>query len=119
MVPSLICAHKTDVLNEKNRNMISIKVNPFLVNANGERDHFGEETGTPEFYIILKVLHKYLGEENISISWDYTEFFYKIEVMDDKEIDYIQIIESINEPFSQFNKDYHKNDHLIFTTTKV
>ena len=94
--------------------MISIKVNPFLVSASGNYDHFGEETGTPEFYMVSDILNKHLGEENISVSWDYAEFFYKIEVMDDKGIDYIKIIESINEPFSSFNVVNHKNDHLIF-----
>ena len=94
--------------------MISIKVNPFLVSASGNYDHFGEETGTPEFYMVLDILNKHLGEGNISVSWDYAEFFYKIEAIEDKEIDYIKIIESINEPFSSFNVVNHKNDHLIF-----
>jgi len=91
-----------------------IKVNPTLVNANGNIDYFGEETGTPEFYIVSDILNKHLGKENISVSWDYTEFLYKIKVLQDKRIDYIQIIESINEPMSPFNIVYHENDHLNF-----
>lgn len=94
--------------------MLSIKVNPFLVYKNGKREHYGEETGTPEFYIVSDILYKHLGEDNILIFWDYTEFFYKIQVTGDKNIDYIKIIESINEPYSQFNDEYQDNEHLIF-----
>lgn len=92
----------------------SIKVNPKLVDPNGNVDYFGEETGTPEFYIVLDILNKYLGKENILVSWDYTMWFYKIQVEEEKYIDYIQIIESINEPMSPFKMVYHENDHLIF-----
>jgi len=37
----------------------SIKVNPKLVNPKGDLDSFGEETGTPEFYIVTDILYKH------------------------------------------------------------
>ena len=92
----------------------AIKVNPKLVNPKGDLDYFGEETGTPEFYIVLDILYKHLGKENISVSWDYNDFTYEIKVEKDKNIDYIKIIESIDESMSRFNMIYHENDHLIF-----
>ena len=97
----------------------SIKVNPKLVNPKGDLDSFGEETGTPEFYIVTDILYKHLGQENISVSWDYTEFIYKIKVEKNKNIDYIKIIKSINEPMSRFNIRSHENDHLIFDVVSV
>ncbi len=61
----------------------AIKVNPKLVNPKGDLDYFGEETGTPEFYIVSDILYKHLGKENISVSWDYNDFTYKIKVEKD------------------------------------
>ena len=70
-------------------------------------------------YIVSDVLQKYLGENNIYVSWDYNQFFFIITDIDegiDNTRDYIQIIESIYEPFNfppgifESNKD----DHLVF-----
>jgi hypothetical protein len=97
-----------------------IKVNPFSVNTRGEYDYFGDETGTPEYYMVLHTLEKHLGKENILVGWDYTEFFFEIEIIEDEgcycdnTIDYIQCIESIFEPFEPYNFVYMKNDNLVF-----
>jgi len=65
---------------------------------------------------MIILVTKHLGKENISVTWDYNEFFFKIEIIENKQSynDYIQIIGSINEPFALFNFVYHKNDHLTF-----
>lgn len=101
--------------------MTIIKINPFSVKPNGQYDYFGDEIGTPEWYMVLHTLEKHLGRENIWVSWDYTDFFFTIEFIDDEgyycddfESDYIQIIESIYESFEPFNFVYMKNDHLAF-----
>ena len=99
-----------------------IKVNPFTVKPNGEAYIFGDETGTPDFYVVADTLQKYLGEENIWVTWDYTEWYFVIEqsgVKDegcDNTFDYIQIIESIYESFDYDPGIYdeYKNDHLVF-----
>ena len=91
-----------------------IKVNPYSVNSGEEKKNYGEETGTPEYYLVLYTLEKYLGKENISVSWDYRYFFYEIKLIEEKEKDYIKIIESIKEPFSEYNVVSHKKSHLIF-----
>jgi len=96
-----------------------IKVNPFSVNIKGEYDYFADETGTPEFYMVLHTLEKHLGEENISVTWDYKEFFFNIKVIEggyyyDNIDECIQKIESIFEPFEPYNFVYMKNDFLVF-----
>ena len=98
---------------------MNIKVNPISVNTNGYEDYFGEETGTPEFYMVKHTLEKYLGEENIWVDWDYNEFFFIITDRCEDEgfdniYDYSQVIETIYEPFELFNFVYRKKDHLRF-----
>lgn len=99
--------------------MTSIKLNSYTMDPNGDTQYFGDETGTPEFYVVSDVLKKYLGENNINISWDYNQFFFIITNFDegiDNTYDYIQIIESIYESFIfppgifESNKD----DLLVF-----
>ena len=102
--------------------MTIIKVNAFTVNTNQEYDYFGDETGTSDFYVVHDTLQKYLGEENVWVKWDYNEWYYKIEEIPphdegyDNIPDYIQIIESIYEPFDYPPGIYedNKNDHLVF-----
>jgi len=96
-----------------------INVKPLLVNDKGYNEYFGDETGTPEFYMVLDILYKHLGKENILVSWDYKEFFYKIEVIENKYSGYIKILESIKEPVSIHyryadTEEEHKNDCLTF-----
>jgi hypothetical protein len=94
--------------------MSYIKVIPISVNTDGTKDYFGDETGTPEFYMVSDTLEKYLGE--VYVTWDYTEFCFMIEMKDQSGdiYDYIPIIESIYEPFAPFNFVYRKNQHLAF-----
>lgn len=99
-----------------------IKVNAFHVKPNGTFDYFSEETGTPKFYHVAETLEKYLGKDNVWVSWDYQEFCFIISVKGvpdeacDNTYDYIQIIESIYEPFEYEPGifDDYKNDHLVF-----
>jgi len=49
--------------------MVIIKVMPISVKPNGEEKEFGDETGTPEFYMVHDTLLKYLGEENVWVNW--------------------------------------------------
>ena len=82
--------------------MNCIKVNAFLVNESKEKEYFGDETGTPQFYMVSDTLKKHLGEENVWISWDYIDFCFFIEEKDNT-INYIKIIEKIYEPFEPNN----------------
>ena len=92
-----------------------IRINAFLVNEYKQKEYFGEETGTSEFYMVSDTLKKHLGEENIWVSWDYTDFCFIIEKKDNNNtIDYIKIIESIYEPFEPYNFIYKKNNHIVF-----
>lgn len=95
--------------------MTIIKVNPYSVNTYGNCEYFGDETGTPKFYMVIHTLEKHLGE--INVKWDYTHFFFTIEDIDegcDNTADYIKIIESIYEPFEPHNFTDMKNHHLVF-----
>ena len=99
--------------------MTSIKVNSFTIDPNGDTHYFGDETGTSDFYVVSHVLEKYLGENNIYVSWDYNQFFFIITNFDegiDDTHDYIQIIENIYEPFNFPPGIYesNKDDHLVF-----
>ena len=101
--------------------MTIIKVNTFSVKPNGQYEYFGNETGTPEWYMVMHTLEKHLGKENIWVKWDYTELIFKIEIIedngrycDDTESKYIQLIEAIYEPFEPFNFVYMKNHYLVF-----
>ena len=99
--------------------MTSIKVNSFTVDPNGDTHYFGSETGTPEFLVVLNVLQKYLGKNNIDVDWDYNQFFFIITDIDegiDNTNNYTQIIESIYEPFifPPGIFESNKEDHLIF-----
>ena len=49
--------------------MTIIKVIPISVKSNGDEEYFGDETGTPEFYMVHDTLLKYLGEENVWVNW--------------------------------------------------
>jgi len=101
---------------------MTIKVNAFTVNTNKEYDYFGDETGTPDFYVVHDTLIKYLGDENVYVNWDYNEFFFVIEDNEnsdegyDNTCDYIHTIESIYESFDYPPGIYedNKNDHLVF-----
>lgn len=116
---------------------MSLTINVFAINIkpNGKECFFGEETGTPEFYHIVDVLKKYLGE-NIFVSWDYNDFFFIIENIEidfftmenierdegyDETYDYITIIESIYEPFEYDPGIFiqYKNDHIVFDIIDV
>lgn len=97
----------------------------FNIKPNGKECFFGEETGTPEFYHIVDVLKKYLGE-NIYVSWDYNDFYFIIENIErdegyDETYDYITIIESIYEPFEYDSGIFiqYKNDHIVFDIIDV
>ena len=99
-----------------------IKVNAFHVKPDGTFNYFGDETGTPEFYHVANTLGKYLGDEKIYVRWDYNDWYFIIDHGGqpdegyDITYDYIQIIESIQEPFLYppgIFEDY-KNDHLVF-----
>jgi len=96
--------------------MSYIKVIPIAVNADGTKDYFGDETGTPQYYMVLHTLQKHLGE--VYVTWDYTEYCcFKIEMKDqscDNIYEYIPIIETIYEPFAPFNFVNRKKQHLTF-----
>ena len=99
--------------------MSIIKVMPISVNPNGEEENFGDETGTPDFYMVHDTLLKYLGEENVWVTWDYDDFAFIIENKHDDECfdnsyDYEKVIETIYEPFAPFNFVNMKKDHLKF-----
>ena len=97
--------------------MNPLKVIPIMTNAIGEKKYFLGEPGSPEFYAVTRVLKEYLGEE-IQVIWNDNDFVYDIKERDegcDNSYDYSQIIESIYEPFSPFNYEHQKHDHLTFT----
>ena len=97
--------------------MTIINVKPYSVNTYGNCEYFGDETGTPEFYMVLYTLEKHLGIENINVKWDYTRLLFTIEEIDegcDNRADYIKVIESIYEPFKPYNFTNMKNHHLVF-----
>ena len=54
----------------------TIKVNAFHVKPNGTFNYFGDETGTPEFYVVKDTLEKHLEEDNIWVSWDYNNWYF-------------------------------------------
>ena len=97
--------------------MFSIKVIAIAVNANGEAEDFGGETGTCEFYMVHDTLIEHLGDENVSVNWSYKEFLYIIEIKKSfvhNNADYRRIIENIYEPFAPFNFVFLKKHHLKF-----
>lgn len=99
-----------------------IRLNPFIVDANGHEEIFGDETGTTEFYMVKQTLTKYLGK-HVYISWNYDNFMFEIENDDescDNTDDYIDIIETINESLSHFNTtEYLQKCHLSFEIISV
>jgi len=97
--------------------MTLITVIALAVNMNSDEEYFGDETGTPEYYMVKDTLHKYLGEDNVYIGWDYDNFIYTIENIDegcDNTCDYTEIINNIYEPFAPFNFKSYKKHHLAF-----
>ena len=100
--------------------MTIIKITPIAINpydAEAE-NYFGDETGTPEFYTVKHILQKYLGE-NINVSWNYDDFTYEIEDLNEDEgydnlQNYIDNIKNIYEPMEPFNYESLKNCHLMF-----
>ena len=94
-----------------------IKVTAIAVNVNGEAEDFGGETGTCEFYMVHDTLIEHLGNENVSVNWDYKEFLYVIEIKKSyvyNNQDYKKKIENIYEPFAPFNFVFLKKHHLKF-----
>lgn len=100
----------------------TIKVYAFCIKPSGRCEYFGDETGTPHFYHVADILKKYLGEENIWVSWDYDNWNFIIQQSGlpdegcDNTYDYMQIIESIWEPFDYGPGIFgnYENDHLAF-----
>lgn len=99
-----------------------IKVVAFHLTPHDGFKYFGDEHGTPEFYHVVDILYKYLGENNVSVSWDYNNGSFIINQRGqpdegcDNTYDYIKIIESIWEPFDYESvtfEDYIK-DLLVF-----
>jgi len=84
--------------------MVFIKVDASIVNAAGITHEFGDETGTPQFYIVERVLEKHLGKD-IYVYYNYDDFAFEI-VYDEDETDqgcdisydFVEIIESIQWP---------------------
>ena len=99
-----------------------IRLNPFIVDANGHEEIFGDETGTTEFYMVESTLIKYLGK-HVFITWDYDNLMFEVENDDkccDNTDDYIKIIETINESLANFNTtEYLKKCHLSFEIISV
>ena len=94
-----------------------ITVIPIIVKVDRKEDYFGDETGTPDFYMVSDTLKKYLGEESIFVSWDYNDFAFIIEDRIDDEgcdtsHDFRRIIENIYESFGDW--DYYKDNYLKF-----
>jgi hypothetical protein len=82
--------------------MTTMHVMATMTNADGLEEYFGDETGSTEFYMVKHTLEKYLGKENIYVTWDNAEFLFVIEDKDegcDNLYDYSETIEDINEPF--------------------
>ena len=85
--------------------MVFIKVNPNIVNADGLEHPFGDETGTPEFYTVARVLKKHLGTD-IYVYYNYNDFSFEI-VYDEDETDqgcdisydFVEVIKFIHESF--------------------
>ena len=102
--------------------MTSIRVTPIMTNVIGEKEFFVGEPGSPEFYSVTHVLGKYLGEENIEVSWNENDFVYDIKERDeacDNTFDYIKIIESIQEPFEPFEPFNYKDEKKDYLTFKI
>lgn len=82
--------------------MTTLQVMATMTPSGGLAEYFGDETGSTEFYMVKHTLEKYLGKENIYVSWDYAEFLFVIEETDegcDNLYDYSKTIEDIHEPF--------------------
>jgi hypothetical protein len=105
--------------------MTIIKVTPTAINPYDEEaeNYFGDETGTPEFYIVKDILQKYLGE-NINVRWNYDDFTYEIEDLNEDEgydnlQNYIDNIKNIYEPMEQFNYEGLKQCYLMFMINNI
>ena len=84
--------------------MTTLQVMETMTPSGGLAHYFGDETGSTEFYMEKHTLEKYLGKENIYVSWDYAEFLFVIEETDegcDNLYDYSKTIEDIHEPFDK------------------
>ena len=109
--------------------MVFIEVVASIVNANGITREFGDETGTPQFYTVKRVLEKYLGKD-IFVSYNnYNDFTFEIvydeDVTDqgcDISYDFVEIIESIQWPFPDDHyggryKGYKLQFEIIYINT--
>lgn len=105
--------------------MVVIEVEPRIVNDNtGTADIFGDETGTPQFYIIRDILQEYLGKD-IYVSWNYDVFTFNIESYDtdegcDTSGDFVEVIETICELFPEtYDDGRYKGYQLQFEIISV
>jgi hypothetical protein len=105
--------------------MTIIKITPIAINPynDEEENYFGDETGTPIFYTMKHILQKYLGE-NINVSWNYDDFTYEIEDLNEDEgydnlQNYIDNIQNIYESMEPFNYEDLKNCHLMFMINNI
>jgi len=85
--------------------MVFIKVDASIVNADGLEHPFGDETGTPQFYIVKRVLEKHLGKD-IHVYYNYDDFTFEIVYDEDAadqgcdiSYDFVEVIKSIHESF--------------------
>ena len=109
----------------------TLTVKPILINdLTGEEEPFGDETGTPQFYMVKHTLEKYLNDEDIYIYTDDTdpEWWFTIaqrraNVVDASAIgikekirNYIAIIEEIYEvnTLAPLWPDRCPSSHIIF-----
>jgi len=105
--------------------MTIIKVFPMLINRDDdeEENYFGDETGTPRFYTVKRILQKYLGE-NMDVSWNYDDFTFEIEDLNEDEgcdnlDDKIEIIQSINESLVPYNYIELEKYSLMFIINDI
>jgi hypothetical protein len=101
--------------------MSIIEVQPIIVNANGAEDLFGDEPGTPQFYMVKNILYKHFGEDNIWVCWNYLTFKFNIEGKDkdagcDMTHDYIDLIDTIYEPLPE---TFYTGNHLKFKIINI
>ena len=103
--------------------MTIIEVEAIIVGPNGnDEDIYGGETGSPPFYQVKDTLEEHLGEETKELLYynHQTKDSFIIEIKEAANINhYIDIIQTIYQPFDIGFIDYYKDRRLRFKIINV